>query len=290
MKQRVIIIFIIMIISFARSYGGITLTEVLANEPGSYTSLEWIELYNYGRFSEDISGWFVAENGDTEIIPAGSVIPGESFAVLSRRPVAEDPEQVSFEKQWGDGSGFWGDGPDENYPLFEVKMSLRNSEGKLVIFNGADSVSGFTWYSDAGDGVSFEKQDIDGPDLLSNWAVSSSMDGCTPGRAPGTNIIPPGGELFMEIVPDVVMLKSIESVSIRYTVPRGYRLTVEIYDINGRRVRTIYDEETNPPGEYIFDCRDDDGGLLKGGLYILYGIAEGPVTKKAKKIFVIAGQ
>ncbi|GEM_PF-1388500 len=284
-------IFIILFASsmIADSRAGVTLTEVLANEPGKYVYLEWVEVYNNSYTDADISGWFLIEGGDTNSIPEGSLIPPKTFAVLSRHPISNDTSEMSFERYWGDSSGVWGDSPDENYPLFQVKMTLKNSDGSVILFNGVDSISGFTWHSDAGDGISFEKQDVDGPDLLSNWAVSSSPDGNTPGRGPGGTIIIKPTEFDIELEPEVVFLKKEQSVNIKLSVPEDYKLTLILYDINGKRLRTIFDEDSDPPEEYTFDCRDGGGKMLKGGIYIIYAMVEGSHSKELKKLLVVAG-
>ncbi|MCP4633998.1 MAG: lamin tail domain-containing protein [candidate division Zixibacteria bacterium] len=269
---------------------GVTLTEVLANEPGRYSSLEWFEVYNPGPGSEDISGWLIIDDGDTNYIPAEAIIPAGNFAVLSRRPFSSDTSLASFEKQWGNNSGVWGDSPAEDYPLIEVAMSLRNSEGKIVLCNQTDSISGFKWQTDAGDGLSFEKQDIDGLDILSNWAVSSSIDGSTPGNEPGT-IAPPTIDdiISFNLDPEVVFLKSEQSTTLTFSFPLESEITLQLFDINGKLLRTLYNEDEINHRQLVFDCTDESGNVLTGGIYIFYCKISGSLKKEFKKVLVIAG-
>ena len=290
----VIIALLIMSIFFAGNRdleASVTLTEVMANEPGKYVYLEWIEVYNGGPDFADLTGWFLIEDADTNAIPDDSGIPPGKFAILSRHSISEDTSEMSFERYWGDSSGVWGDTPSEQkFPLIQVKMTLKNSEGKIMLYHQNDSISGFSWARDAGDGRSFEKQDIDGGDLLSNWAPSSATNGCTPGRGPGTVIVNSGNRFSLELDPEVVFLKSEQSTRISCSIPKDSELTLRLYDLNGQLLRTIYDKESNLPSEYIFDCRDGDGNLLRGGLYIIYGKVEGSKSQEIKKILVVAGQ
>ncbi|MBD3233941.1 MAG: hypothetical protein GF315_09495 [candidate division Zixibacteria bacterium] len=290
---RLTISVMLSLLSFSLAQTGhasITLTEVLANEPGRSVYLEWIEVYNNSNSNQDISGWSLIEDGDTNTIPDDAIVPAKGFAVLARHPISEDDSQMSFERYWGDSSGVWGDHPSENYPLIEVKMTLKNSSGKVVLAVSDDSLSGFTWFSDAGDRTSYEKQDINGGDILSNWAASSSPSGSTPGNPPGS-VNPVIGDSFsFEVSPEVIFLEAQHSVELRYSVPEDTDLTIELYDINGVILRTINSEELDSSGLYELILRNDSGNLLTGGIYILYARAEGNVNQEIKRVLVVAGQ
>jgi hypothetical protein len=294
MKNKFVIFILlqlsILFLALDASQAGVTLTEVLANEPGRYSSLEWLEVYNSGPGGVDISGWFIIDEGDTNYIPDDALVPSGSFAVLSRRPTSDDTSEASFEKQWGNNSGVWGDSPEESYPVYEVSMSLRNSDDRIILCNRTDSISGFSWQSDAGDGISFEKQDIEGPDILSNWAVSSSIDGCTPGKEPGETTPPVDNDyISFEINPEVVFLENEQSTTLKFTFPPESKITLKLFDINGRLLRTLYDEEEVSYRQTIFDCKDDSGNILTGGIYIFYCYISSTMKKEFKKILVIAG-
>ena len=59
------------------------INEVLANEPGSSTDGEFVELVNAGTTVADVSGWKVADSAATRhTFPAGTVIqPGKALLV-----------------------------------------------------------------------------------------------------------------------------------------------------------------------------------------------------------------
>ncbi|MCI0597181.1 MAG: lamin tail domain-containing protein, partial [candidate division Zixibacteria bacterium] len=103
----------------------VVLNEVLANEPGAFTSLEWIELFNAGSNPASLADFSIVVSGDTSHLDSGSVLlPPSGFAVISRKPASETETENSFEKQWGDNSGIWGDNASESYPLLKGKFSL----------------------------------------------------------------------------------------------------------------------------------------------------------------------
>lgn len=63
--------------------GKVTLNEILANEPGSDTSLEFVELYNGGSTTADLSGWRISDSAALRhTFPAGTTLaPGARIVV-----------------------------------------------------------------------------------------------------------------------------------------------------------------------------------------------------------------
>ena len=68
--------------------GSISISKVFAGDivinEFVITSTQWVELYNKGSSSVDISGWFIDDNGGTEkyTIPAGTTIAPSEFKVF----------------------------------------------------------------------------------------------------------------------------------------------------------------------------------------------------------------
>jgi hypothetical protein len=67
------------------------------------------------------------------------------------------------------------------------------------------------------------------------------------------------------------------SVVFRYTLPAGSAVTLDVYDVRGRRVRGIVKRE-EAPGEYLvtFDGRDRNGAALAAGQYFARLRVDGP--------------
>jgi hypothetical protein len=160
----------------------VVLNEVLANEPGGNTTLEWVELFNYDSQPVNLAGWRFIEEEDTTILSNQAVVASKGYLVLARKLVAPPPETNSFEAVWGDGSSVWGDSPDENFPAIEAKLSLTNSAGTVSLISPDDSVQTFSWSSDAGDGISWEKVYYLSGDEADNWASCVLPEGSTPGK------------------------------------------------------------------------------------------------------------
>jgi len=161
----------------------VIINEVLANEPGAFTSLEWIELYNADLNAVPLADFSIIEGADTSRLDSGSVVlPAGGFAIVSRKPLAETETENSFEKHWGNNSGFWGDDSTENYPLLKAKFSLSNSSSRVLLLYQGTLVDSFKWTSDAGDGKSWERISATTPATSGNLAVSSAASGSTPGK------------------------------------------------------------------------------------------------------------
>ena len=151
--------------------------EVLANEPGSVTGLEWIELCNPGP---DVSlGQYQIRTKDNLIdLPVDVELPTGGYFIICRRLFATTISP-GFESVWGDSSGVWGDTPrEDSLPMpFEATMSLTNDTGTVDLLSGATVLSSLTWRISGLDGYSWERV-LPGDDSV---AQSVDADGSTPG-------------------------------------------------------------------------------------------------------------
>lgn len=268
--KKFIFIFILLVANQADST--IVINEILANEPGSLTSLEWVELYNSGASAIDLKDWKFIEENDTTVITNSILIGGKSYLVLARRLVTALGDSVSFEAHWGDASGVWGDSPEENFPALEAKMSLTNSGGTVSLVDNSGNLQSFTWNKDFGDKISWEKIDPLGPDSLSNWWRCVDPQGATPGRENSVhttfssniqlklspNPFSPDGDGFDD------------ELIIDYQIPLGSNLTLKIYDVKGRLVRTLMNDQPAVSGKTIWDGKNDAGKIVRTGIYVLF--------------------
>lgn len=160
---------------------GLVINESLANEPGSVTSLEWVELLNWpdtGHGAVSLIGYRLVDGRDTTRFDTNLTIAPGGFVIIARRPMGAE----SFESHWGDNSGVWGDVPSESIAVVSAKISLRNTNDTVTLISPGGDTSRMTWSHDAGDRISIERirpnQD-DGPE---NFALCSDPAGSTPGR------------------------------------------------------------------------------------------------------------
>jgi hypothetical protein len=282
--RRILPISLLLVTFFlGEATGQVVFSEVLANEPGSWVYLEWVELFNRAETQADLAGWFFIEGGDTTELPQEAVISGRGFVVLARHLLTSE-EEMSFERYWGDSSGAWGDHPDESYPALEAKMGLTNSEGEVTLWDGASHETSFSWDSDAGGGVSWERIDLDGPDEPTNWWPCPDPSGSTPGWGESRQEYDP--ERFLVEVEPKVFVGGEESATIGYELPPQTDLTLRIYDIEGRLRRNLEITEGGQVGEIEWNGENDGGQLLSGGIYILHAALSG--AHSGDKIITIA--
>jgi len=257
---------------FNEAAGQVVFSEVLANEPGSWVYLEWVELFNRNESKLDLSGWLFIEGSDTTELPQGTAISGRGFLVLARHLLTSS-EEMSFERYWGDSSGAWEDAPGESYPAFEADMSLENSEGEVILWDGSSYETSFSWNSDAGGGVSWERIDLDGLDEPTNWWPCPDPEGSTPGWGESHHDYSP--EMFVIEVHPEVFVGGDERATIRYELPPDSELSLKLYDIEGRLRKTFEITGQKQIGELEWNGEDDNGQLLPGGVYILYAGTSG---------------
>ena len=262
------------------------INEVLANEPGSYTKLEWVEFYNADSTEHDLEGWAFICKDDTTWIPAGTTIPANGFLIIARRLLSEPPDSISFEGWWGDGNGIWGDSPEESFPAIEAKMSLTNTGGTVSLVDPDNNVQTFTWDQDCGDGVSLERvsseQDI--------WLCCVASDKSTPGKKNSVST-PFSDNLELIIEPNPFSPDGDgfeDEVIFRYILPMESNLTLRIYDIKGRLIKTLMEDEPQVSGEITWDGKDDENRTVRVGIYIVWAEAKGNSYSQKKATVVVA--
>jgi hypothetical protein len=177
------------------SIGNVIFNEILANEPGSNTKLEWVELFNADSTDHDLGQWLFASKEYITELPGGTIIPAGGFLVIARKLVAVTPDSISFEWYWGDGSGVWGDSELEDFPAIEVKMSLTNSGGEISLTDPDNIRRSFIWDEDCGDGVSWEKISPETVERPDNWSCCIHPGKSTPGRI--NSVTPADNDLSM---------------------------------------------------------------------------------------------
>lgn len=152
----------------------LVVNEVLSNEPGGSTGLEWFELYNNSDLPVDLNLYQFTAGANT--FPINAVMPAHGFLIVCRKLVGT-PVNPGFETYWGNNSAVWGDAPTENYPVIEISFSLANAGGAVVVSLIGTVESSIAWTSSGADGVSWERE-RPGSDVIKQ---SISPYGSTPG-------------------------------------------------------------------------------------------------------------
>ncbi|MCK6615814.1 MAG: lamin tail domain-containing protein [Ignavibacteriaceae bacterium] len=260
------------------------INEIMASPSGGMP--EYIEFYNPGDSLIRLN--YISVNGK-RIRRGGELEPGGYFVAAT------------------DSSVF----KHYSYLLWPMRasvipsLSLRNDADTLVvaIMNGPtlDSVV-YTkeWHSKNYRNTSGRSLEKINPLLQSNaqssWSTSVSAAGGSPGLENSifTGITSRQNTLTIApnpFSPDEDGFEDFTIVS--YSLPyESSRLTVYIFDKNGRKVRTLKEHEpAGGSGEFVYDGRDDSGNPLRIGIYILYLEAADHMTGGTtvhKAAFVVA--
>lgn len=265
----------------------VIINEVLANEPGSNTKLEWVELFNADSMQHDLGGWLFVSKEDTTVISSGTIIPSGGFLVIARKLVAEPPDSISFEGYWGDRSGVWGDSPKEDFPAIEAEISLTNSGGTISLIDPDHSIQSFTWDKDCGDGTSLERISAE----ENEWFCCIDSNKCTPGKKNSVSV-EYSDKIELKIFPNPFSPDGDgfeDKVTFQYTLPKVSTLTIKIFDVKGRLVKTLIEDEPQVTGEKTWDGRDEKNRMVRVGIYIVLAEAKG-VTSSVKKMTLVVAK
>ncbi|MDH4155775.1 MAG: lamin tail domain-containing protein [candidate division Zixibacteria bacterium] len=175
----------------------VVVNEVMANEPGSSTTLEWIELYNDSpNIALLYTYYMMVGSARISFVTDSTRLDPYEYYIVCRRLLASG-STPGFESEWGDSSGFWGDTEYEQSmqtPL-DVPFSLVNSGGSIQLYNLLNQVqSEFIWTEDGRDGYSWERILPGGPEM----AQSVDGQGSTPGFV--NSVTPLGNDLALDDV------------------------------------------------------------------------------------------
>jgi hypothetical protein len=154
--------------------GAVVVNEVLSDEPGSETSLEWIELYNSASTAADLQYYQLRVPSTGGLLVhtlSGALAPG-AYRVYCR-------DTVRFEEHWGDSSGVWGDAASEQYEIRELTFRFVNDSGRVRLTQlVSPDVSELAWTQSGRDGYSWERYFH----TLNQIGQSVDPSGSTPGR------------------------------------------------------------------------------------------------------------
>lgn len=229
---------------------------------------EWVEVSHRGVELLDLCGWTIADSRaqPRSLCDSSNILgPGE-YALIA----AGTSEEICQAY-----------GPIPCPTLFPAGglPTLNDDEDLLVLRDPAGTVVDSVGYQaqwGGGGGVSLERINpgLGSGDPL-NWGWSVHPSGCTPG---GQNSI------YADLMPSTSALSVApnpfspdgdgrqEVTVISYLLPTATaRINLWLFDIRGRRVRTLVDgERCASQGRVLWDGRSDAGQSLPMGIYIVY--------------------
>jgi hypothetical protein len=223
----------------------VVVNEVMVNEPGSATTLEWIELYNDSPNQALLYTCRLRIGAATVIsFLTDSILPPGEYYIICRRLYSSGSTQ-GFEEVWGNNSGYWGDNEFETSirPPLDADFSLSNSGGTIELYSLVNNevLSRLTWTEEGKDGVSWERE------APKSATIGQSVDptGSTP--AVVNSLTPVGADLSLdsvEVIPDNgsvhlsfwVVNRGVSDIlaqklSLWHLLPNGFEVPVGTLDI-----------------------------------------------------------
>lgn len=176
MKKNSLLVFNIFLIYFSlfsiNVNASLTFTEIMSNPFGNEANREWIELFNYGNETINITGWKLQDGTTIRSITLYNVITGTyliepySFVILAR-----NPENFSIEYNY-----------TEN--VFQSSFTLTNTGKELILYDNKDNIIDSVFYANiAKEGYTIELKNITLDNyLMENWQQANYLG--NPGELP----------------------------------------------------------------------------------------------------------
>ncbi|MEE9443400.1 MAG: hypothetical protein V3V99_12115 [candidate division Zixibacteria bacterium] len=253
----------------------IRINEFLPNPSGDLES-EWIELYYAADSAIDLSNYYIGDAlGWEKISDTSMIIPGPAFIIMTQDKASFLDYYFGFEGVVIEPPGW---------------KALNNSGGDKIRLGFIDTLAFDSFYYEKvfTDNRSWERYlDVHG---VSFWGQSYDPTGSSPGRANNFNPFRPDG-IQLRVSPDPFSPNGdgFEDIAvISYDMPPGNSFDLFIYDISGRKLKTIFESSQIIPGEIEWDGTDDYNQTLAVGIYILYARVNGDEDFDFKRTVVIA--
>jgi hypothetical protein len=231
----------------------IIITEFLA-DPVDPLECEWIECRNVSGRTIDLSGWSVGDSlRQYSIAPSASVNPGDYFILTQ--------DSLSFISYYGAPCQLIEPGGWSN---------LNNSGDRIMLIDNFGTVSDSVTFS-AGDGgnVSTELNEwLLTSDGLRSWYNCADSAGNTLCNANSVSA-EERGAVMLTLRNRVFSPALGEELFYRLETSPIELLTIEVYDLVGRKHYTIADNRALATGDYTYSGESVYHGKLPIGAYIL---------------------
>ena len=258
----------------------IVINEINYHSSDEYDSGDWIELYNPTSSQVNISGYvFKDEDNDHEfLIPNNTILESEEFIVLCN-------DLALFNTVF----------PEVNNVLGDFDFGLSGGGELIRIFNAANVLIDTVHYDD--DLPWPQEADGNGPtlelmspflanDLAENWSSSEGLG--TPGTI---NSVFLNNDSRKSLPSNIKLSDNYPNpfnpyTTIEYQLDITQRVNVSIYDLLGRRIKTLVNDIKNAGQHTIqWDAKDSEGLIVAGGVY-LYQIQTDSYNQSKKMVYL----
>ncbi|HUW23279.1 MAG TPA: lamin tail domain-containing protein [bacterium] len=295
------VLFLSIGLSRGASPGDVVINEIawMGTTCSSYD--EWIELYNNSSLSIDLTGWSLKAADGTPDISLVVIIPAKGYFLLERtddqtiKDLEADQiytgvlENTSEDFQLRDASGNLIDSVpcETNGDWFAGEKDGAYTMERID--SGSPGTTKNNWHTN--DGITRNGTDAEGNPINGTPKAENSKGfGTQPEEEPTTKTVEVTSSPFFPY--NDISSRPTEG-KIKYNVPDGSRITLRIFDVRGRLVRVLIDQEVDSDGEgsVTWDGTDDSGDtIVPIGIYICHIEAlnenTGKVTKKTDTIVV----
>lgn len=259
---------------------GVVINEVLANEPGGLTKLEWVELFNRSVSVISLKNWSLGDSVEQNLITSEDIDIFSGDYLIVTENLAE----------------FYSTNPEAGCQVIEQRewRTLNNTGDGIILRDSLDFIIDQVSYTkDWGKGISWERIDPERTSSDSdNWWRSVASDGAT---ACEKNSLREGysDEIELKIEPNPFSPDGDgfeDEVRFEYKIPLKSELTLRIYDVKGRLVKTLLEQEPQVSGEILWDGKSDKNRTVRAGIYVVFLEAKVEDRKLVKKTTVVVAK
>jgi len=259
------------------SQNEIVINEINYNSSNDFNPEDWIELYNNSGSTVNLSSWLFKDSEDDHIFtfPDSIFLESSGYLVLCR-------DTMAFSNLFPEVRNYLGDfdfGLNNGGEL----IRLYDSSGNMVDSLTYDDESPWPTEPDGnGPTLSLKSPESDNA-LAENWGTS--IDYGTPGRK---NDLVEIKDYQDQMPNDFFLGQNFPNpfncnTMISFQIPRTEEVTINIYDINGRKVETLFNGKLNS-GYYKVNWSTKNS--TPSGIYF-YHVQAGSEFNKSKKMILI---
>jgi hypothetical protein len=258
----------------------VIINEVNYHSSDEADAADWVELHNRAAYDVDISGWIMKDDQDdhTFVIPENIIMPVSSYFVLCEDTSLFKKQFPLVRNRTGNFSFGLGNGGDcirlyNQYMLFVDSLNYSDDDPWPPLADGD------------GRSLSLLKSYLDN-DLPLSW---TDLCWLTPGSK---NALISDGPLSVTdpvMDPDngdYILYQNYPNpchsvTSIEFSLKKGGDISLEVYDLSGRKIMTLVDEFMNPDNYKVTITLE----RLKPGIYY-YALKAGNAVVTTRKMIV----
>ncbi len=246
----------------------VIINEINYKSSDDFDTGDWIELYNKGDQSADISGWIIRDSDDSHafVIPDGTVLSLDSYLVIAKKI---DDFQSLF--------------PDVQNVLGGLGFGLSGSGDSVRLFNQDNILADIVDYSDEdpwtseadGTGKTLELiyPFIDNS-LPQSWSASLEVGG-TPGQQNSVyevgnedDVVMPHNDFIA--YPNPYFKSDNSNLNFKFQIAdKSTKGSLNIYNIRGQKVKSVTLTNLDTKSKYVWNGKNNFGQNVSSGIYFV---------------------